>query len=481
MVFSSIPFIFYFIPIFYLVFNIFNRKNIIILIGSIVFYIYGEGAYFILLVILVVVNFYGALLIEKYSQKSSTTLLVLIIFNLSFLGFFKYYNFIIENLQLATGSSHFKNLNFELPLGISFFTFQLISYVVDVKRGVVEGEKKFINFATYIFMFPHLIAGPIVRYSDLKQELFSIKRFSPERITLGAQYFIIGLCQKVLIANTLAPVADYAFTSNLNTLSFLDSWLGALAYTLQIYFDFCGYSNMAIGLALAMGFIFPRNFNYPYAASSLTDFWRRWNITLSLWFRDYVYVPMGGNRCTHFLTIRNLVIVFFLTGLWHGASWNFIVWGLFHGIVLLLEKYISTVSKFNTNIPYVVKNIYVLFVVIIGWVFFRADNLPSALQYINVMFNPFQSFFISLKMRMLFNPETIAAYILGVVFSYGSLPRLAKFVNLPVFSGEDILNNNNRQVLQVHILPAGLLLFLFVLSVFLLVGQSLNPFLYFRF
>jgi alginate O-acetyltransferase complex protein AlgI len=292
------------------------------------------------------------------------------------------------------------------------------------------------------------------------------------------QYFIIGLCQKVLIANTLAPVADLAFTLDLSALSFSDAWFGALAYTLQIYFDFCGYSNMAIGLALAMGFIFPRNFNYPYAALSLTDFWRRWNITLSLWFRDYVYIPLGGSRGTQLVTIRNLLVVFFLTGLWHGASWNFVVWGLFHGVFLLLEKYMAGVSTFHSRIPRVLKNAYVLLIIIIGWVFFRADSLftkglVQALKMPNSFNYPFDSL---ITISRIYAPDSSFR-----IFSYASLPFLANYLKLEFPVIKDFQSKNNIQVLQVHILPISLLMFLLVLSVALLVGQSLNPFLYFRF
>ena len=481
MLFSSIPFIFYFIPIFYLLFNVLGRKNSILLIGSMLFYIYGEGVYFLMLIILILINFVGAGLVEKYSNRASFVLLVLIIVNLGVLGFFKYFNFFIENLKLLTGSSYLKQSNVELPLAISFFTFQLISYVADVKKGLIKTEKKLINFATYVFMFPHLIAGPIVRYADIRNELSSFKALTAPTLVLAVQYFIIGLCQKVLIANTLAPVADFAFSVNPADLSFVDAWLGAVAYTLQIYFDFCGYSNMAIGLALSMGFVFPRNFNYPYASLSLTDFWRRWNVTLSLWFRDYVYIPLGGSRGTHLVTVRNLLIVFFLTGLWHGASWNFIVWGLFHGLFLLLEKYVSTIAIFNKTIPRFVKNCYVVMIVITGWVFFRSDSLLSAVKYLSVMFDPGPSIWISLKMRLLMTPETSIAFIVGGIFSYGILPLLANYFKFPIYVNIDSSLTPKREILQVHILPISLLLFLFLTSVLLLTGQSLNPFLYFRF
>ncbi len=430
---------------------------------------------------LLLINFIGAKQFKKYPSYAGIILFTLVLIDISTLIYFKYFNFVIENLRYLFGSSAFRRLDIELPLGISFFTFQLVSYVVDVRRGIIVSENKLLNFSTYIFMFPHLIAGPIVRYRDIKTELDSSKVFAVDKIGLAIQYVTIGLCQKVFIANIMAPIADYSFALKVDSLGFSDAWLGAIAYTLQIYFDFCGYSNMAIGLALALGFVFPRNFNYPYAATSLTEFWRRWNITLSFWFRDYVYIPLGGSRGSFFSTVRNLFIVFFLTGLWHGAAWNFIIWGLYHGFFLLVEKFVDRNHLISARTPFIFKNMYVLIIVIVGWVFFRAVDLSHAVDYLLVMLNPFKGLAISLQLELLLLPETLTAFCLGVIFSYPLLPALSIIFNFPIFPGAPYYSFDNPTTLHVHILPFYLVVIGFICATLFLSAQTLNPFLYFRF
>jgi alginate O-acetyltransferase complex protein AlgI len=430
---------------------------------------------------LVLINYVGARQFKKYPSYAGILLFTLVFVDISILIYFKYFNFIIENLRHLSGSSAFRRLSIELPLGISFFTFQLVSYVVDVRRGIIESENKFLNFSAYIFMFPHLIAGPIVRYRDIKTELDSSKILSADKLGLAIQYVTIGLCQKVFIANIMAPIADHSFTLKVNSLSFCDAWLGAIAYTLQIYFDFCGYSNMAIGLALALGFVFPRNFNYPYSSTSLTDFWRRWNITLSFWFRDYVYIPLGGSRGPFFSTVRNLFIVFFLTGLWHGAAWNFVIWGLYHGFFLFVEKFFGRNHLLSIRTPFILKNLYVLIIVIIGWVFFRASDLSHAVDYLLVMMNPFKGLSISLQLELLLLPETLAAFFFGFIFSYPLLPALSSFFRFPIFGGMPSYSLDNASTLRVHILPFYSVVIGFICATIFLSAQTLNPFLYFRF
>ena len=303
-------------------------------------------------------------------------------------------------------------------MGISFFTFQLVSYLVDVSRGAVPAERNFVRLATYIMMFPHLVAGPIVRYADIAEEMRG-RRYTVERIGLGVQYFIVGLSQKVLIANTVAVAADKAFTATAVELSAPMAWIGAVAYSLQIYFDFCGYSNMAIGLAFLLGFRFPRNFNYPYAAASVTDFWRRWHMSLSSWFRDYVYIPMGGNRHGTARTLRNLLVIFLLTGLWHGAAWTFVIWGLFHGAFLVLER--LWLGQRLARTPLLLSRVYTLLVILVGWVFFRADHLAHATIYFRAMLgggearNP-------LPITAWLTPEVATMIAVGIVFSFPVVP-----------------------------------------------------------
>jgi alginate O-acetyltransferase complex protein AlgI len=344
--------------------------------------------------------------------------------------------------------------------------------VADVARGSVKAERDPIKFAAYILMFPHLIAGPIVRYADIRDEMHADRRHST-RVGLGIQYFIVGLCQKVLIANVVAPVADYAFgTQGVDAAA---SWLGAIAYALQIYFDFCGYSNMAIGLAFMMGFTYPKNFDYPYAARSITDFWRRWHMSLSSWFRDYVYIPLGGNRHGLAQTVRNLLIVFFLTGLWHGAAWSFIVWGLYHGAFLMLERF--GFGRFLERTPRVFGHAYALLAVLVGWVFFRADNLYKALIYLKSMFAPGTLWRGDAHLLALLNTEVITAFVLGAILAFPTLPRLLERWGTPRADAAFPASDTRA----VHVLPVVVLIAGLGVSVAHLVNASLNPFLYFRF
>ena len=345
MVFSSVIFIFYFLPVFLLGYYVSGWRAGALLAGSAVFYVWGEGAYVFLLLGLIVLNYAGSRWLDATAdnRRRLAILGVLAAADFAVLAFFKYSEFLAQNLNQLVPALALPVRHHALPLGISFFTFQLVSYVVDVQRGAVKVERDLTRFAAYILMFPHLIAGPIVRYADIRDEMHAERR-KTAHVGLGFQYFIVGLCQKVLVANTLAPLADHAFGAKLAALDATTAWLGVWAYTLQIYFDFCGYSNMAIGLAFLLGFTFPKNFDYPYVSQSITEFWRRWHMSLSSWFRDYVYIPLGGNRHGQAQTVRNLLIVFFLTGLWHGAAWRFIVWGLYHGSFLMLEGSASAVS-----------------------------------------------------------------------------------------------------------------------------------------
>jgi alginate O-acetyltransferase complex protein AlgI len=481
MLFSSIVFLFYFLPVLLLFYYASGLRIAVLLAGSVVFYTWGEGGYVLLLAALIAINFASGRAIERSAGSRRAWLLAgAIAIDLGVLGFFKYGGFIAGNLDALLHTGALPITHFQLPLGISFFTFQLISYLIDIKRGAIRPEPDPYRFATYILMFPHLIAGPIVRYADIRDEL-QHRHFAIDRMGLGVQYLIVGLCQKVLIANTLAPLADHMFALAPAQLGAAAGWLGLLAYTLQIYFDFCGYSNMAIGLAFLLGFTFPKNFDYPYAAQSITEFWRRWHMSLSFWFRDYVYFALGGNRRGRWRTYRNLVIVFLLTGLWHGAAWNFIAWGMYHGAFLLLER--AGFTRVLERIGALPRHVYLLGVVMLGWVFFRAGDLGHALAYIARLFGGGVHGAIAdpLPLPLLVTPEVQTALIVGCLLSFPLLPALLDRLHQPRIARSPTIVEARLDTLYVHALPIGLLLAGFVLAVALLVGNSLNPFLYFRF
>ena len=481
MLFSSIIFIFYFLPILLLFYYASGLRIAVLLTGSVVFYTWGEGGYVLLLGALIATNFVlGRALHASAGRRRVWLLAFAIAIDLGVLGLFKYSGFIAQNLDALLHMNVLPVVYFKLPLGISFFTFQLISYLIDIKRDAIRPEPDPFRFATYILMFPHLIAGPIVRYASIREELQQ-RHFSIDRIGLGLQYFIVGLCQKVLIANTLAPLADHMFALAPAQLGAATGWLGLLAYTLQIYFDFCGYSNMAIGLAFLLGFTFPKNFDYPYAAQSISEFWRRWHMSLSFWFRDYVYIALGGNREGRWRTYRNLVIVFFLTGLWHGAAWNFVVWGLFHGAFLLLER--AGFARVLERIGALPRHLYTLAAVMLGWVFFRAGDLGHALQYIARLFGGGVRGSVAdpMPLPLLATPEVWTALVVGCLLSFPLLPTLLDRMHRPRIARSQAIAEARLDTLYVHALPIWLLVAGFVLGVALLVGNSLNPFLYFRF
>lgn len=476
MVFSSIIFIAYFLPVFLIFYYVSGMRTAALLTGSVVFYVWGEGNYILLLGGMIAANYLAGLRIAAGGRAAKRWLVASIILNVGVLAVFKYADFLLGNLSSALGA-RWPALGLTLPLSISFFTFQLISYSVDVYRGTVETERRPIAFATYILMFPHLIAGPIVRYASIRDELDRHHRHL--RVGMGVQYFIVGLCQKVLIANTLAPVADLAFGMPGAGLNASTAWLGILAYTLQIYFDFCGYSNMAIGLAFLLGFTFPKNFDYPYAARSVTHFWRRWHMSLSSWFRDYVYIPLGGNRGSRSRTMFNLLATFLLTGLWHGAAWNFIGWGLFHGGFLLLER--AGLGERLARANAVLATGYTLLVVMVGWVLFRADDIGHATHYLQSMAGMRALGSLPDDVRAAVTPEVIAAIALGCIFALPTWPKLMDALRACPQARSVQIADARHDTLHVHDVPVVLLLSGFVLACALLVGNSLNPFLYFRF
>ncbi|HET6972261.1 MAG TPA: MBOAT family protein [Phenylobacterium sp.] len=478
MVFSSIIFIFYFLPVFLLGYYASGWRTGVLLAGSVAFYVWGEGAYVFLLGGLICANYAGArvMAVSSDARRRRQVLTAMIAFDLTVLGFFKYAGFLAHNLNAVLPGAPLPELHLALPLGISFFTFQLISYAADVYWRRVEVERDLTRFAVYILMFPHLIAGPIVRFAHIRAELHADRRHT-RRLGLGLQYFIVGLCQKVLVANTVAPLANHAFGLG-PALDPATAWLGALAYALQIYFDFGGYSNMAIGLAFMLGFTFPKNFDHPYASRSITEFWRRWHISLSSWFRDYVYIPLGGNRGGLAKTVRNLLVVFLLTGLWHGAAWTFVLWGLYHGAFLMLERF--GLGRLLARAPRAVGHAYATLVVLAGWVLFRADSLPQALGYLGAMADLGRLAALPVATRVLLDGQTLLALVAGVVFAVPTLPWLLERARTrklaPAGTLEPRLDTQGVHVLSTPLLACGL-----VLSVAILAGTTLNPFLYFRF
>ena len=354
MIFSSLIFLFMFLPLFLLIYYIvpFKYKNIVILIFSLIFYAFGEPVYILLLLFSSFINYVGSNIIFKSNndKKRKIAFITTIIINLLLLGIFKYANFVVNNLNLL--GLEIEELNIALPLGISFFTFQTMSYTIDIYRKNDIVPDNFINFLTYVSMFPQLVAGPIVRYKEVSNELKK-REIKKDNFYDGFIVFLKGLFKKVLLANNIGYIFSL-ITKDINSISLLTAWLGIISFALQIYYDFSGYSDMAKGIGRMLGFNYPDNFNYPYIADSITDFWRRWHITLSTWFRDYVYIPLGGNRCSKIINIRNILIVWLLTGIWHGASWNYLLWGLYFGIILLIEKFL--LKNVLEKLPKVIKH-----------------------------------------------------------------------------------------------------------------------------
>lgn len=468
MLFSSLSFLTIFLPFtvaFYFISN--NRfiRNIILLIASLLFYAWGEPSFVFLMILVVAVNFQMVLLIDKlknknYSSYAKYLFIVTLILNFACLGFFKYLNFFIENLNLF--GLDLNPMSIRLPIGISFYIFQIVSYVIDAYYERVKVQRRFYLLLTYTCLFPQLIAGPIVRYSTVEDELLNRKE-SLTDFNTGLRRFIVGLGKKVIIANNVALVANHVFQDIVPTdLSFTFAWIGIISYTLQIYFDFSAYSDMAIGLGKIFGFHFLENFNYPYIAKSITDFWRRWHISLSTWFRDYVYIPLGGNRVSKCKLIRNILFVWMLTGFWHGASWNFILWGLYFSLFLILEKFFFGNSM--ERVP-IVSNIYTLFIVMISWIIFNTSDLTHFLQYICALFNFKQGF--DLASIKYFQYLYVWPYlIIGIIGS------------TPLFS---ILGNFlKRHFIGNLILEVSMFLIIFITLMFL-VNDSYNPFIYFRF
>ncbi len=457
MLFSSIPFLFYFLPCVLLLYAITPKKlkNLTLLISSLVFYAWGEPRLVILMLVTVTVGYVFGILTEFVPKVKKLWLILAVCIELGFLVYFKYVDFFIYNFNAVTGLS-VPLLQVALPIGISFYTFQILSYNVDVYRGDVPAQRNPINLAAYIALFPQLIAGPIVRYSHIEKELHT-RTHSFEKVALGVRRFVLGLSKKILIANVLGELCDTFKASDDKSVAFY--WIYAVAFSLHVYFDFSGYSDMAIGLGKIFGFTFMENFNYPFISRSATEFWRRWHISLGSWFRDYVYIPMGGSRVGKFRMFFNIFVVWMLTGFWHGAAWNFIIWGLYFAVLLIIEKVF--ILKY-LNKSKVLSHIYLLFFVLVSFVIFNAASMNEAISYVGSMFGAGEIPFLSTE--TLYYLRSYAVVFLIAIIGATPLPKTLA----------------NKAKFTKFIEPVVLVLLLTVCTAYLVDG-SFNPFLYFRF
>ena len=465
MLFSSIVFLSIFFPS--LVFIYFTVKksfrNYILLIYSLIFYGWGEPRYLSVMLSIILINYLSAILIDR-SKNKKIILICDILLNLSVLVYFKYFNFIIYNINRIRENT-FPMLNIVMPIGISFFIFQAISYVFDVYRNEVPVQKNIYKLTLYISFFPQLIAGPIVKYHEVQKEIEN-RNENIDNIYLGLFRFSIGLGKKVLIANVLGEVANKIFTLNLNIIDYKIAWIGIICYSFQLYFDFSGYSDMAIGLGKVFGFHFLENFNYPYISKSITEFWRRWHISLGTWFKEYLYIPLGGNRKSSRRTYINLFIVFLSTGIWHGAKWTFIVWGLWHGIFIIIERIIE-IEKYNKKYEIVIRHIYTLLIVIIGWVFFRAENLSYGIAFLKIMFGIHKNLKIPYDVMYFLDRKIFLTLLIGTIASINFIK-----LNIDKYYKSNNLMNIGLNIYSIIIL---------ILSYMSILSSTYNPFIYFRF
>ncbi len=463
MVFSSITFLYYFLPLVLAIYYIVPSKckNLVLLIASFLFYFFGEPIYVLLMAFSILITYLFGRLIGKFqdTKYAKLFLILAIIISIGLLVYFKYTNFLINNINLWL-KHKIDFIYVVLPIGISFYTFQMLSYLIDVYRKQAKVQKNILKLAMYVSLFPQLIAGPIVRYTTIENQLEN-RTHTMEKFALGVRRFIIGLGKKVLIANVLGKLVNTFLASS--EMSIIYYWLYAIAVMLQIYFDFSGYSDMAIGLGKMFGFEFPENFNYPYIAKSITEFWRRWHISLSSWFRDYVYIPLGGNRTSKIKWIRNIMIVWFLTGLWHGAAWNFVIWGMYFGIILIIEKLL--LNKYIEKLPKLLSHLYVLIIVMISFIIFNGESTNQILQNIGGL--------VGIKNIPFAMPESIyylkSYFVVIAIGIIASTPLLKNIINLEKF----------KKVVTL-LEPVFLICILFISTAYIVDG-SFNPFLYFRF
>ena len=468
MVFSTPIFLLCFLPVVLTFYYVFPHRirNAVLIIFSLLFYAWGEPVIVLLMMCSIIVNWLLGLLMQ--TQRRKMVLITAVVFNIGLLVFFKYTGFIILNVNNIFGKTVLPNPNISLPIGISFFTFQAMSYIIDVYRKETPVSKNLWDIALYIAFFPQLIAGPIVRYHDINQQIRN-RTHNMDKFASGVLRFVIGLSKKVLIANVMAKLCDTVYALPGESLTSGLAWIGTMAYMMQIYFDFSGYSDMAIGLARMFGFELLENFNYPYIANSIRDFWKRWHISLSTWFRDYLYIPLGGNRKGKIRTYVNQLIVMLLCGFWHGASWTFIIWGCYHAVLLMLEK--TPVGNLFQRLWSPLRHMYALLMVLFGWVFFRSESLEKAVFILRSMFGKSEA---SLRAPLLHyvTPEMFVCFFVGVIAS------------TPVLTGL----NRKINIISVSWLKEGILwsstFVVFLLLVFSLAavsGDTYNPFIYFRF
>lgn len=465
MVFSSMVFLLRFLPLVFLVYGICPKpaRNAVLFLASLIFYAWGEPVYVLLMLFSTAVDYIHGRLVEQYrnegrARAARLAVISSVVVNLLLLGFFKYADFLIEVWNHITGQK-IPLLSLPLPIGISFYTFQTMSYTIDIYRGQAESQKSMLDFGTYVALFPQLIAGPIVRYQTIAGEL-AARRFDYEDFGAGALRFVTGLGKKVLLANPAGSLYEQIAGFGAAGLPVVTAWMGILAFAFQIYFDFSGYSDMAIGLGRMFGFHFPENFRYPYESGSITEFWRRWHISLGTWFREYLYIPLGGSRKGEAKQVRNIFLVWLLTGLWHGAAWNFVLWGLYFGVLLLLEKFVF--QKGFGRLPAAVRRLLTFFLILIGWVLFGFPDLTEGMAYLGAMFG---------AGGLIWNTETwyllSGWWLLFLIWGIGC-------THVPKQWGERLAGKR-------AILPVLFLIVIFLLSLAYLVDATYNPFLYFRF
>lgn len=472
MVFSSVVFLFVFLPFVLLGYYLIHPRfrNVFLLISSLFFYAWGEPKFIFVMIASIFVNYTSGILIEKTynmlgKKWSSLVLAVGVLANLALFLYYKYFIFVVLNLN-SLFHTNIAVHKIALPIGISFFTFQGMSYIIDLYRRNIPVQRNPVSVALYISLFPQLIAGPIVRYADVYLQIDE-RKIDVEKFAYGIMRFIIGLSKKVLLANVLGEVADKIFATPYTQIDVAIAWTGVICYTMQIFFDFSGYSDMAIGLGKMFGFDFMENFNLPYISKSITEFWRRWHISLSTWFRDYLYIPLGGNRTGN--VYAHLIIVFIVTGLWHGAAWNFLCWGLWHGMFLIFERVIKK-KNISIQVPCFVKWIYTMLVVIIGWVLFRADGIQNAYYYLQAMFNMVEHEFIRFSVWYYLDRQILFTLLVAVIAS-SQMPSTI------------ISKSGNVKYLKsiLFCIKPTLLLLLMILNIIFVVNSNYNPFIYFRF
>lgn len=473
MVFSSLLFLFRFLPAVLLLYYIAPRKirNLVLFLFSLLFYAWGEPKYVFLMLFSITMDFFMGQMVAKSKARNNRKaakrfLTISIVVNLSILAFFKYADFIIGTINSVAGLS-LPMLSIPLPIGISFFTFQTMSYVIDVYKGATKVQKNWVNYGTYVSMFPQLIAGPIVQYKTIAEQM-EYRKENASDFAEGIHRFLLGMGKKVLLANTIGLLCDAVMALEITQVPVLTAWLGAIAYTFQIYFDFSGYSDMAIGLGKMFGFHFLENFNYPYISRSITEFWRRWHISLSSWFKEYVYIPLGGNRRGVLLQARNILVVWMLTGIWHGASWNYVLWGVYYGILLMLEKFL--LKPVLKHLPGVLQNVYTMVLVIFGWVLFKCEDLSYCFSYLKAMVGGFHTGWIGRESMYLL--RNYGALLVILLFGCTMIPKKIGHRITGKFGETSWIGLVLRIVWYGGI---------FLISLAYLVDATYNPFLYFRF